>query len=233
MSIIGQSVITTFGTGEAGEALRISLPFMQAYAARHGATLIVPSDEMVKWCCEGRPPSWGKINWLRRLSQLSYASQVLWLDADVIVCRHDLSLFDQLPNKVGVGPWVSMVVQNTIDGAVPSCGVMLINNLATCGKQFDHCRSIWNAAGPDGMDSERRSSGWWEQVAMIRFLGGDPDQHPIVTPPPSGLWGQLPYEWNPHPFDPRGVPEDCRFFHATAVEDRLGAMREWAAKVKL
>jgi hypothetical protein len=219
-------IITTFGTGQAAEALRISLPFMQAYAARHDATLIVPSDAEVEWCCEGRPPSWGKINWLDRVSASFPRTQVLWLDADVIVCRHDVSIF----SDDGL-PWVSMVVQNTIDGAVPSCGVMLINNPADPGGR--HFRDVWSGAGADGMNSDRRSNGWWEQVAMIRFLGGDPDQHPIVSPPPSGRWGQLDYEWNPHPCDERGVPEDCRFFHATAVDDRLVAMREWAAKVQL
>jgi hypothetical protein len=225
-------IITTFGTGQAAEALRISLPFMQAYAARHDAMLIVPSDTEVEWCCEGRPPSWGKIEWLRRLSIHFPGSQVPWLDADVIVCRHDVSIFGKdEPHRLHERPWVSMVVQNTIDGAVPSCGVMLLNNQADWAvNAYD---LVWSGAGADGMNSDRRSNGWWEQVAMIRFLGGDPDQHPIVSPPPSGRWGQLDYGWNPHPCDERGVPEDCRFFHATAVDDRLGAMREWAAKVQL
>jgi hypothetical protein len=224
-----RKILTTFGIGAAQAALDISLPAMAAYARRHGYQLVVPSPAEVVELCEGRPPSWGKIPWLESLLEDNPDSIVLWLDADVVVCRHDV---DILRTVQGSPPFLSMVVQNTPDGDVPSCGVMLINNGIDIDPEnwpLANYRRIWRASGPDGMNSPR-SQNWWEQAAVIRWLGGDPDQQPIVTPPQSDLWGQLPYEWNPHPCDPRGVPSDCRFFHATATGDRLGAMREWAAK---
>jgi hypothetical protein len=221
-------ILTTFGTGPARDALAISLPPMARYAQRHGYRLVVPSDAEVEKACRGRPPSWGKIEWLRQLCWESFESTVLWLDADVVVCRHDVDIAGDDPDSL---PFVSMSVQNTPDGAVPSCGVMLINNDANSYHYIQECyRAIWNACGPDGMNSERRSNGWWEQVAMIRFLGGDPDQQPIVPPIPSERWGELAYEWNPHPCDPRGIPDDLRFFHATATDDRFGDMSRWAAR---
>jgi hypothetical protein len=222
-------ILTTFGTGPAREALAISLPLMARYAQRHGYRLVVPSDAEVKKACRGRPPSWGKIGWLDRLSRIGRDPLVLWLDADVVVCRHDVDIAGDDPDAL---PFVSMALQNTPDGAVPSCGVMLVNHAWSL--QFINqvvYENIWKACGPDGMNAVR-SSGWWEQAAMIRWLGGDPDPTPIVTPPPSNKWGELAYEWNPHPCDPRGIPDDLRFFHATATNDRFGEMRRWAQRAE-
>ena len=220
-------ILTTFGTGPSREALAISLPLMARYAQRHGYRLVVPSDAEVEGACRGRPPSWGKIAWLSRLSRMTIDSIVVWLDADVVVCRHDVDIagtnFDHLP-------FVSLVVQNTPDGAVPSCGVMLLNNATDAAD--DAYGEIWGESGPDGMNAARSPS-WWEQAAMIRWLGGDPDPTPIVTPVPSEKWGTLAYEWNPHPCDPRGIPDDLRFFHATSTNDRLGDMRRWAARAEI
>jgi hypothetical protein len=222
-------ILTTFGIGPAREALAISLPLMARYAQRHGYRLVVPSDAEVERLCRGRPASWGKAYWLWQLSRDSFESTVLWLDADVVVCRHDVDIAGDDPDSL---PFISMAVQNTPDGAVPSCGVMLINHDANSDYWVqDSYRAIWNACGPDGMNAVR-SPGWWEQAAMIRWLGGDPDPTPIVTPIPSEKWGTLSYEWNPHPFDPRGIPDDLRFFHATATDDRLGDMRRWAARAE-
>jgi len=219
-------ILTTFGTGPAREALAISLPLMARYAQRHGYRLVVPSDAEVEKACCGRPASWGKIGWLKRLERTTGDALVLWIDADVIVCRHDVDIADH----VSPLPFVSMVVQNTPDGAVPSCGVILVDNSYYL-HPADAYEEIWNACGPDGMNAVR-SSGWWEQAAMIRWLGGDPDPTPIVTPPPSNKWGELAYEWNPHPCDPRGIPDDLRFFHATATNDRFGDMRRWAQRAE-
>jgi hypothetical protein len=222
-------ILTTFGTGPAREALAISLPLMARYAQRHGYRLVVPSDAEVNLLCHGRPASWGKVAWLKQLSRESVESTVLWLDADVVVCRPDVDIAGDDPAAL---PFVSMAVQNTPDGAVPSCGVMLINNDANSYYYLQECyHAIWKACGPDGMNAVR-SSGWWEQAAMIRWLGGDPDPTPIVTPPPSNKWGELAYEWNPHPCDPRGIPDDLRFFHATATDDRFGDMRRWAQRAE-
>lgn len=221
-----RKILTTFGTGPAREALKISLPLMAAYAARHDYRLVVPSDGDVAKCCRGRPASWGKIEWLKRLWEMTPPSLVLWLDADVVVVKHDEDI--NAGKREWERPFLSMVVQKTVDGDVPSCGVMLVNNAAV-DHPFLLYSQISNSAGPDGM-ALARSRGWWEQAAVIKWLGGDPDQTPIVTPPSSDLWAELPYEWNPHPCDPRGIPDDLRFFHATATNDRIGDMKSWAAR---
>jgi hypothetical protein len=69
-----------------------------------------------------------------------------------------------------------------------------------------------------------RSGCWWEQAALIAALGGDPDATPVDVPA-GRAWAELPYEWNPHRRDARGVSA-CRFFHATCFPDRKAAMLE-------
>lgn len=220
-------ILTTFGVGLARDALAISLPLMASYARRHGYRLSVPCDAEVATVCRGRPPSWGKIGWLSFLERTTHDSLVLWLDADVVVCRHDVDIADH----AGPRPFLSMVVQNTPDGSVPSCGVMLLDNSQIAESGIDY-QDIWEACGPDGMNAVR-SPGWWEQAAIIRWLGGDPDPTPVVTPVPSEKWGTISYEWNPHPYDPRGIPDDLRFFHATSTMDRLGDMKRWASRAEV
>lgn len=215
--------LATFGVGPASAALEVSLPRIAEYAFRHGYKLVVPGPDEVRELCHGRPPSWGKIPLMMRLAMNSTASAVVWLDADVIPTRMDKDIADDAsPNCLNV------VVQNTPDGAVPSFGVIV----ATQGSgMIKTLFRIARAAGPDGMGLQR-SHGWWEQAAAIKALGGDPDQTPIVTPPRGPDWSELPYEWNPHPCDPRGIPDDCRFFHATATNDRVGDMKRWVQMLK-
>ena len=223
-----RKVLTTFGTGKTKELLKISLPLMAEYALRHGYELYVPSDEMVEVLSDGRPHSWAKLCVVSDLlgwwSDVTNACKrpdiVLWLDADVVPVRMDKDILDDFG-----GTHVGMVTQRTIDGHVPSCGVAIFH-----AKSHDYfLQQVWRAAGDDGMGL-RKSDGWWEQAALIKALGGDPDAQPIVPPPPSDYWSELPYEWNPHKFDERGIPDDCRFFHATQFEDRAAAMKEWAAR---
>lgn len=215
-----RKVLFTFGTSEARKALAISAPLWAEYAVRHGWEFRVYEKPVVEFASDGRPHSWAKIELLQDL--ISDNDLVAWVDADVIPVDMAVSV------AVHASAPVNLVVQNTPDGAVPSCGVILAKHTSFTDAIL---RSAWNACGNDGMNSQR-SFAWWEQVGMIRALGGDPDPTPIVPPPPSPLWGELPYRFNPHPCDPRGIPDDCYFFHATATNDRLGDMRRWAERIK-
>ena len=134
---------------------------------------------------------------------------VLWLDADVVVVKYDKDIIDDLPADAPMG----MVVQHTPDGAVPSTGVWVVQKEAE-----ELIESLWPLNGFN------RSACWWEQAALIAALGGDPDATPVEVPA-GRAWAQLPYEWNPHCRDPRGVSA-CRFFHATCFPDRKAAMLE-------
>ncbi len=200
-------VLTTFGFGEHSPLLSISLPTFSQYAATHRYDLFVPQAGWLP-LAEGRPYSWLKIPLIRRLFAIGY-EEVLWIDSDVVIRRHDKDIAADCTTAP-----MHMVVHETDDGSVPNCGVWLLRREADAVLE-----AAWRRA-----DSRR----WWEQSAVIAELGGDPDAQKVSVP--SGpLWGELPYEWNPHIQDRRGVPGDCRFFHATMCHDRALAMRRMCA----
>lgn len=200
-------VLTTFGFGEHAGLLEISLPTFARYAARHGYDLFVPQEYFFRDETKARPYSWWKVPLLRTLLEGGYES-VLWVDSDVVIRRHDKDIAEDC----GEAP-MHMVVHQTEDGSVPNCGVWFVRNSAT---QF--LGEVWGRTG------SRREDGWWEQAAVISALGGDADAEKVSVPE-GPLWGQLPYEWNPHALDSRGITSDARFFHATMIHDRAIAMR--------
>jgi len=201
-----KKALTTFGLGPMAELLDISLPTFAWYAQTHGYDLFVPSGE--QFSSMRRPPSWGKIPLIMSLIQSGYDT-VLWLDADVAVVRHDKDIVDDLPTEAPMG----MVVHHTPDGAVPNCGVWLVR-----AESAEMLESLWP------LNEFDRSACWWEQAALIAALGGDPDATPVAVPA-GRAWAELPYEWNSHVRDARGI-SDCRFFHATCFPDRKAAMLE-------
>lgn len=198
-----KKALTTFAYGPQADLLEVSLPTFQRYALVHGYDLFVPAQRDLN-----RHHSWMKIPLI--CSLLNVYDTVLWLDADVVVRRFDVDIESVTPPSP-----MHMVVHETPDGSVPNCGVWIVRKEAA-----EFLESLWPLTG------FARSECWWEQAAVIAGLGGDPDATPTSTPGGSG-WGQLPYEWNPHPHDRRGVPADCRFFHATMAPDRKAAMLKW------
>ena len=199
-----KKAITTFGLGPMADLLDVSLPTFATYARRNGYDLFMPSGWQLTDMKRGF--SWGKVPVIIALLKSGYDA-VLWLDADVVVRKHDRDILDDLPADAPMG----MVVHHTPDGAVPNCGVWLVR-----AEAIELLEGLWP------LDGFNRSSCWWEQAAVIATLGGDPDATPVDVPA-GRLWAQLPYEWNSHIHDPGGV-SDSRFFHATCFADRKAAM---------
>lgn len=202
---MNRTVLTTFGFGPAAAYLDISLPTFAAYAQHHGMDLYVPAPQRFDGLSRACP--WWKIPLLVSLLGAGYET-VLWLDSDVVVRHYDKNILDDASEAP-----MSMVVQETPDGAVPSTGVWVVRETA-----LESLHGLW------ALDGFRRSECWWEQAAVISALGGDPDAGQVFVPP-GPLWGSLPYEWNPHVRDPRGAVGG-RFFHATGFDDRRAAMIE-------
>ena len=202
--------LTTFGFGpDAAAMLRVSLPTHLRYCETHDYDLVVPQMPAVGRFrrANGRHASWFKVAMLESL--LDAYDVVLWLDADVAVLRHDVDILADATDAP-----MHMVVHHTPDGAVPNCGVWLVRKTA---KPF--LANLWDAP------ESSRSGCWWEQAAVIHGLGGDPNATPVAVPA-GPLWGELPYQWNPHLYDGRGIPADARFFHATMFADRVQALKE-------
>lgn len=204
-------VIVTCGVGHASQWLEVSMPTFRDYAAAHRYDIVLANDvdrlPGAEWVTQVHP-AWRKVPAIAVLCRRY--DEVLWLDADVVVRRMDVDIASE---AVGDNRHF-LVVHNTTDGAVPNAGVWFLRGVS--GDDVDSLRQ-WSTF--------RRSGCWWEQAALIHLLGGDPDATPVSVPP-SEMWAELPYHWNPHVNDPRGVPGDCRFFHATMYPDRVAAMKE-------
>lgn len=195
-------VLTSFAFGDQSNLLDISIPTFRRYALAHNYHLYIPPPQPIF----ERPWAWAKIPLV--ISLLYSYDTVLWLDADVVVMDHTKDILDDCSDA----PF-NLVVHETDDGKVPNTGVFIANRSA-----IPILEKMWE------LNHFRKSDGWWEQAAFIAVAGGDPDAIPTETPP-SEIWSSLPYEWNPHKNDIRGIPDNPRFFHATMFENRAEVMK--------
>jgi len=194
-------VLTSFAFGEQANLLNISIPTFRQYALAHNYHMYIPPKPDFD-----RPWSWFKIPLITSL--LENYETVLWLDADVVVVDYTKDILDDCSNA----PF-NLVVHDGDEGKVPNLGVFIARRSA-----IPILKEMWE------LDEFNRSSGWWEQAAFISLAGGDPDATPTETPP-GEMWSSLPYEWNPHKNDTRGIPDHPRFFHATMFENRAEVMK--------
>lgn len=204
-----KKAIASFGTGYHSRLLALAAPTFYLYGHNHNYDIFMPNDNFFSSESKKLPYSWWKLDIIEYL--LKDYDQVLWLDADVIICKYDIDISSTLNNNLDFG----VVVHETSDGLVPNCGVWLINKSALSWLPQIRLHKEF-----------RRSSCWWEQAALIHMLGANPDGNPVVLPDVCNLkWGQLDYLWNPHINDSRKIPEDTKFFHATCFNDRYAVMK--------
>jgi hypothetical protein len=184
-------------TGAIGDRWRaiadITWPRIQRYASSIGAMCYGFSESWTS-----RPPAWEKLIWIAEA--LAIHDEVLWLDADVLVCDRAMgvSVFGEVsleceqamvmhpnPDHYNTGVWALR------DGMIPS---------------------LVAAAMEDDCVHHR----WWEQAALHRVM----ERRQIAT-------HRLPEEWNCWSGSP---PEIEPFFrHACGMPDQLAAVRGWAS----
>jgi hypothetical protein len=218
--------LCTFALGPQAPLQAIALPSLGRYAARHGYTLFAPSADWLAArvrpesrfspdAAGPRPASWLKLPLLHWLLADAGFDAALWVDADVVMA--DAS--EDIADAAGRTCWQALVYHDVDVGEVPNCGVWWL-----AAAMAPVLPALWAMAG-------HRDHGWWEQAAMIELLGGDPNSGAVKTggTPLAARTARLPYDWNPHARDRRGLPPDARFLHATTLPDRAAAMRAWAA----
>lgn len=204
-----KKVITSFGFGNHERLLALSIPTLYLYAQNHNYDLFTPNQSFFSAETRNLPPAWWKIDLISYL--FSIYDQVLWIDADVIICRfeEDISKYIDIKDDFGV------VVHETPDGQVPNSGVWFLNKSSM--KWLQQLKNF---------NSFRRSNSWWEQAALLHMLGMNPDSEKLILPEKSPIqWTSLDYIWNPHINDHRKIPQDTRFFHATCFPNRYGIMK--------
>lgn len=212
-----KKVITSFGVGYHNRLLSLSIPTLYLYAKNHNYDIFIPSDNFFTESTKQLPPSWWKIDIIEHL--LSIYDQVLWIDADVMICRFEDDISQSLDTNKDFG----LVVHETSDGQVPNCGVWLLNR--SCLSWLSELRKF---------TSFERSQCWWEQAALLYLMGIDPDSKNIQLPQESKIsWQSLDYLWNPHINDNRKIPQDTKFFHATCFNDRYAVMKNILQQINI
>lgn len=204
-----KKVLTSFGTGYHSRLLSLAIPTFYRYANLHNYDMFLPNNTFFSNTTKELPPSWWKLDLIEYL--LNIYDQVLWLDADVIICKFDEDISDTMNNNYDFGA----VVHETPDGIVPNCGVWLLNQSSL---RWISQLKLHN--------SFKRSQCWWEQASLIHLLGANPDDTPVVLPDKYTIpWFKLDYLWNPHLHDHRKIPDQTKFFHATCFNNRYEAIK--------
>lgn len=196
--------LVTFGTGKSAELLKIARPSFQRFADAHGYDLrVYEPDRDPFW-----PFPWLKVACLQ--DALETYDEALWIDSDVVIVDDS----EDLP--VDDDSWQALAIHRTQDGEVPNTGVWL-------------CRQPMRGVLADLWQLRSfRNHPWWEQGAVMEFLGYDSWARPTGLREATELYERTTFlstEWNSHPWD---EAENPRFRHATMHEDRAEVMKEWA-----
>lgn len=212
-----KKIIASFGTNYHSRLLALSIPTLYLYSHNHDYDLFIPNNDFFSDETKQMPPSWWKLDIIEHLFK-NY-DRVLWLDADVMICRFDEDISDSLDSDSDFG----VVVHQTPDGQIPNCGVWLLNK--SCLSWLPKLRLYKNF---------KRSECWWEQAALLYLLGIDPDSQDISLSKETDIpWTQLDYLWNPHINDSRKIPNETKFFHATCFNDRHAVMKNVLKQITL
>jgi len=116
-----KKAITSFGTDYHSSLLSLSIKTLYMYAYNHNYDLFFPSNNFFSDTTKIKPPSWWKLDVIENL--LKTYEQVLWIDSDVIICRFE----NDIANEMDQNSTFGLVVHETSDGWVPNCGVWFLN----------------------------------------------------------------------------------------------------------
>lgn len=116
-----KKVLTSFGFGSQSKLLNISIPTLLKYSQIHDYDLFIPNEVFFSAATKERHYSWWKIELISKL--FNNYDNILWIDADVVVCNFDTDIFSEMDQDSHVG----MVVHKTNIGYVPNCGVWTLN----------------------------------------------------------------------------------------------------------
>lgn len=203
-------ILTGFDGDEYARMASYTMPLMQAYAERHGHGFRV-----VRLAGE-RPPSWMKLPAL--VDALCEYGRVVWIDIDVVI----VSPWHDIVAAMEPDSWQAVVEHRTECGHVPNCGVWVV------AKEMRYELSLAWGKGTDYLHHP-----WWEQAAIMRLMGYAVEDGPrgrLDTP--TTLYERTTFlgpEWNHHPAD-ENKTNAPNFVHVTQYADRLGTIRDLAAR---
>lgn len=211
-------VLLTAANGAYTKLLALALPTFEAYAERHGYEIVVVEPGPLP----DRSPHWNKVQLLQ--SALESYQSALWLDCDVIICRFDIDIFDEMCSE----DFQAFVLEYDKRGIHPNSGVWAMRS-GDLAQQF--LAEVWDIGQLPNVN-------WFDQAAVCKALGWS--YPPAYTKPlfPSQY---LPYtgwfdpRWNSlYKHDAEGY-RHAHFFHYVGAHNsyREGLMRAHIAELQL
>lgn len=177
-------VICSMATGRHRELLAQSAPTIAAYAARHGWSVVLTSEDLEP----SRPASWSKVKLIQELMpQYDY---VFWVDADAIIVDLDRDLLAEVGDDADA--WFARHPQAyDADAAVLNAGVFLVRS-STFAEEL--LQAMWSA-------EQFIDHNWWENAALLDVLGYSLEApYPKVRDSPwEDRVGELDLAWNSVP----------------------------------
>jgi hypothetical protein len=214
-----KKALVSFANGDPAKTLEVALPTFEAYARRHGYDLLTDLPDFY-----GRPASWAKVPLLKRL--LKKYDFAFWIDADAIIVDGSVDVETVIP-KTAFQALVFMPIGYRGEAGVsPCCGVWALR----AGDRTQRFLSeIWK-------QEDLAEHQWWEQAAVMRFLGWRLDGFPVVkerfTAWDKGTFA-LPGEWDVIPKYAGLAPRDrIRHYAAESHERRMIEMGTDLAQVQ-
>lgn len=207
-------VLASYSNGRYDELLKLTEPSKQRYADHWGYDLTLRYSLPAP---QGRVESWNRI--ALALELLESYTEVLIVDADAMFARQAGCPFPwHLMTEQGATH--AIVVQDTTEGPVPSCGVMGFNRGAV-----PMLEAIWAS-------DKWATTGWLEQAVYMELLGYDLTVRPIVPIAlPESVY-QLPQKWNASRHNNK-LGDDAIIRHATGMGDsfewKVKLLTEWTA----
>lgn len=203
-------IIITGSEGFEHDALAsITLPLMLKYAERHNYSIrafrLAPAAQ--------RPSSWKKL--IAICGGFADHDEVLWLDSDVVISDGSHDFFESIPADC----LQAMVRHQTCEGDVPNAGVWFLRR-----PMLPH---LMLAAMQDDLVSHK----WWEQAAMLRFMGFAVDDGICSHRFDTSLYEKthwLDESWNVWRGTPHEVPAYFRHACGTLGQERHDLVKRWA-----
>ncbi len=177
----GHRALVTVGTGAHTTFLDITAASRQAYAERHGYTLIERRTPRLRRL----PASWEKVHLLRHV--LRHHELVFWIDADAVIVDPSHDIADDLGDAA-----LGLVDHRFGDSIVPNTGVMAVRSTRWSRSFFDE---VWR------LRHRFAEHKWWDNAATLHLLGYSTDE-PVRRVAPSAHdahLASLPERWNAIP----------------------------------
>ena len=183
--------------------LRIMQPTLEYYAEKYQLDCYI--KELPGGLDPSRPGSWDKIILLRHL--LKFYKTVMWIDCDAIICNPSHDIRKDLDPRFSI----QLVTDFGITPLFPNGGIWVVKDDP---RTIEILEKVWEQT--DMIDHP-----WWEQAAVCKLLGYDPNYDGNYYGPTKYTdWiGPLDIKWNSRPYN-KDCSDDPAILHFCRLNNK-------------